>query len=98
MSSHINYHLTRSFWERIDERSKNEKFLVVKGTALFRFEHVVTGERYELTVSAEEARVVETVPGWSHDVTNTGDDELLVMLWANEVFDRDAPDTIAKPL
>lgn len=78
--------------------SKNEKFLVVKGTALFRFEHVVTGERYELTVSAEEARVVETVPGWSHDVTNTGGDELLVMLWANEVFDRDAPDTIAKPL
>lgn len=78
--------------------SKNEKFLVVKGTALFRFEHIVTGERHELTVSAEEARVVETVPGWSHDVTNIGNDELLVMLWANEIFDRNAPDTIAKPL
>ncbi|PSU33170.1 UDP-2-acetamido-2,6-beta-L-arabino-hexul-4-ose reductase [Photobacterium lutimaris] len=78
--------------------SKNEKFLVIKGEALFKFEHVVTGERYELTVNSEEATVVETVPGWSHAVTNVGDDELIVMLWANEVFDRDAPDTIAKPL
>ncbi|PMO27687.1 UDP-2-acetamido-2,6-beta-L-arabino-hexul-4-ose reductase [Vibrio breoganii] len=78
--------------------SKNEKFLVIKGEAVFKFEHVATGERYELTVNADEATVVETVPGWSHDITNIGDEELIVMLWANEIFDRDAPDTIAKPL
>lgn len=78
--------------------TKNEKFLVIKGTALFRFEHIITGERYELTVTGDDARVVETVPGWSHDVTNVGSDELLVMLWANEIFDREAPDTFAKPL
>ncbi|PMM86392.1 UDP-2-acetamido-2,6-beta-L-arabino-hexul-4-ose reductase [Vibrio breoganii] len=78
--------------------SKNEKFLVIKGEAVFKFEHIATGERYELTVNADEATVVETVPGWSHDITNIGDEELIVMLWANEIFDRDAPDTIAKPL
>ncbi|MEZ9588268.1 capsular biosynthesis protein [Vibrio cyclitrophicus] len=78
--------------------TKNEKFLVIKGDALFKFEHVITGERYELTVNSDEATVVETVPGWSHDVTNIGEDELIVMLWANEIFDREAPDTIAKPL
>lgn len=78
--------------------TKNEKFLVIKGKALFRFEHIITGERYELTVTSDSARVVETVPGWSHDVTNTGEEELFVMLWANEIFDRDSPDTIAKPL
>ncbi len=78
--------------------SKNEKFLVIKGEAIFKFEHVVTGERYELAVNSDEATVVETVPGWSHDITNTGEEELIVMLWANEVFDREAPDTIAKPL
>ena len=78
--------------------TKNEKFLVIKGTALFKFEHIITGERYELTVAGDDARVVETVPGWSHDVTNVGSDELLVMLWANEIFDRAAPDTFAKPL
>lgn len=78
--------------------SKNEKFLVIKGEALFKFEHVVTGERYELKVNSDEATVVETVPGWSHDITNIGEEELVVMLWANEIFDRNAPDTIAKPL
>ena len=38
--------------------------------------------------------VVETVPGWTHDITNVGDDEMVVMLWANEIFDRQKPDTI----
>lgn len=78
--------------------SKNEKFLVIKGTALFKFENIATGERYELQTNGEAPRVVETVPGWSHDVTNVGDEELIVMLWANEIFDREAPDTFAKPL
>lgn len=78
--------------------TKNEKFLVIKGQALFKFEHVITGERYELSVDSEVPEVVETVPGWSHDVTNVGSEELIVMLWANEIFDREAPDTIAKPL
>lgn len=78
--------------------SKNEKFLVIKGEALFKFEHIVTSERYEFKVKSEEMIVVETVPGWSHDITNIGEDELVVMLWANEIFNRDASDTIAKQL
>jgi len=56
---------------------------------------VVTGERAEITVQGGEGRIVETVPGWAHDVTNIGGDELVCMLWANEVFDRTKPDTIA---
>lgn len=78
--------------------SKNEKFLVIRGQACFRFEHVITGERYELNVSSDEFKIVETVPGWTHDVTNIGDDDLIVMLWANEIFNRDEPDTIARSL
>ncbi|KNC91479.1 UDP-2-acetamido-2,6-beta-L-arabino-hexul-4-ose reductase [Trabulsiella odontotermitis] len=78
--------------------TKNEKFLVIRGQACFKFEHMITGERYELNVSSEEFRIVETVPGWTHDVTNIGNDELIVMLWANEIFNRDEPDTIARPL
>lgn len=78
--------------------SKNEKFLVIKGSALFKFENIATGERYELAVSSDELRVVETVPGWSHDITNSGQEELIVMLWANEIFDREAPDTFARLL
>jgi len=38
---------------------------------------------------------VDTIPGWAHDITNIGQDELIVMLWANENFDRSRPDTVA---
>lgn len=78
--------------------TKTEKFLVIKGQALFRFRQIDTGDYYELTTSGETPKIVETVPGWTHDITNTGDDEMVVMLWANEVFDRQHPDTITCPL
>lgn len=75
--------------------TKNEKFLVLKGTARFGFRHIITGETYVLETSDRHYQVVETVPGWSHDITNIGDEELVVMLWANELFDPENPDTIA---
>lgn len=75
--------------------SKSEKFLVIKGTAHFGFRHIVSGEAHELTVRGGEARIVETIPGWTHNITNIGDDELIVMLWANEVFNPAKPDTVA---
>jgi UDP-2-acetamido-2,6-beta-L-arabino-hexul-4-ose reductase len=75
--------------------SKTEKFLVLKGTAHFGFRHIVTGETHELVTRGGEAQIVETVPGWTHNITNIGDDEMIVMVWANEVFDRQRPDTVA---
>jgi len=75
--------------------SKTEKFLVIRGTARFAFRHIETGETHELVTRGGEARIVETVPGWTHNITNVGDDELIVMLWANEIFDRARPDTVA---
>ncbi|KFC69457.1 capsular polysaccharide biosynthesis protein CapF [Massilia sp. LC238] len=78
--------------------TKTEKFLVIKGTARFKFRHMLTGETHELTTTGGEPEIVETVPGWTHDITNIGSDEMVVMLWANEVFDRSRPDTFACPL
>ncbi|MGH8436282.1 MAG: UDP-2-acetamido-2,6-beta-L-arabino-hexul-4-ose reductase [Pseudomonas sp.] len=78
--------------------SKTEKFLVIKGKACFRFRHIVSGEFYELFTAGEQPEIVETVPGWTHDITNVGDDEMIVMLWANEIFDREHPDTYARPV
>ncbi|MEJ1355774.1 MAG: NAD-dependent epimerase/dehydratase family protein [Candidatus Sedimenticola sp. (ex Thyasira tokunagai)] len=75
--------------------TKTEKFLVIKGNARFGFRHIVTGEIHELLTSGDEPQVVDTVPGWTHDITNVGEDEMVVMLWANEIFDHDRPDTIA---
>ena len=78
--------------------SKTEKFLVIKGQASFKFRHMQTGQSYELVTTGEKPEVVETVPGWTHDITNIGGEEMVVMLWANEVLDRTHPDTFACPL
>ncbi|NNJ92067.1 MAG: SDR family oxidoreductase [Gammaproteobacteria bacterium] len=74
---------------------KTEKFLVIQGQARFRFRNIVTDEVVEISTSGDGPEVVETIPGWSHDITNIGDREMIVMLWANENFDRDRPDTVA---
>ncbi|MEN1728829.1 MAG: capsular polysaccharide biosynthesis protein CapF, partial [Pseudomonadota bacterium] len=55
-------------------------------------------EQHTLEVSSEQPCVVETVPGWAHDISNMGDEELIVMLWASECFDPDRPDTIASEI
>ena len=78
--------------------TKNEKFLVVSGRARFRFRNILTGETKELEADGASPRIVDTVPGWAHDVTNVGTDNLVVLLWANETLDRDRPDTIASQL
>ena len=78
--------------------SKVEKFLVVQGQARFRFRHILSGEAYELTTSAAELVVVETIPGWTHDVTNVGDGVMVSLLWASEIFDRARPDTVMAPV
>lgn len=78
--------------------SKTEKFLVLRGHARFRFRQVVSGLTHQLSTTGDSPEVVETVPGWTHDITNIGDQDLIVMLWANEVFNRNRPDTIAAAL
>jgi UDP-2-acetamido-2,6-beta-L-arabino-hexul-4-ose reductase len=78
--------------------TKTEKFLVIAGQALFRFRHMESGQVHELKTSGDRPQIVETVPGWTHDITNTGTGEMVVMLWANEVFDRTRPDTYDCPV
>jgi UDP-2-acetamido-2,6-beta-L-arabino-hexul-4-ose reductase len=78
--------------------SKTEKFLVVKGKARFGFRHLVTDEYRAIYTTGDKPEVVDTVPGWTHDITNVGDDEMIVMLWANEIFNRERPDTYGRPV
>jgi UDP-2-acetamido-2,6-beta-L-arabino-hexul-4-ose reductase len=78
--------------------TKCEKFLVLRGKARFRFRNIQTGEAHELLTESEKPMVVDTVPGWTHDITNVGEDEMIVMLWASEQFDRSKPDTYTNPL
>ena len=78
--------------------SKVEKFLVVHGQARFRFRHILSGETYELTTSGGAPVVVETIPGWTHDITNVGEGVMVSVLWASEIFDRARPDTVLMPV
>ena len=73
--------------------SKSEKFLVVKGKAQFNFRHVETNETYEYITSEVMPEIIESIPGWVHAITNIGNEELIVLLWSNEVFDHSNPDT-----
>lgn len=75
--------------------TRNEKFMVIQGKARFGFRDLITDEIYELFTDGSKLEIVETVPGWSHDITNVGDCEMIVMLWGNEIFDREHPDTIS---
>ncbi len=77
--------------------TKTEKFVVLRGDALFRFRQIENGQCHEVRASGARPTVVETVPGWAHSVTNEGEDELVVLLWANELFDTDRPDTRVYP-
>jgi len=73
--------------------SKSEKFLVVKGSARFRFRHIQTNEVFEIYTSGNKPQFVDTIPGWAHEITNIGESEMIVFLWANEIFNRHRPDT-----
>ena len=69
-----------------------------EGEGLFRFRNILTDDFFEITVSGNSATIVDTVPGWAHDVTNVGGENLICMLWASENFDKDSPDTFSSPV
>jgi UDP-2-acetamido-2,6-beta-L-arabino-hexul-4-ose reductase len=75
--------------------SKTEKFLAVSGLARMRFRHLVTGETCELVLSSKKPQVMESIPGWVHDITNMGDSDAIIMIWANEIFDPLNPDCVS---
>ena len=73
--------------------TKNEKFLVVKGEALIEFRHIVTNKKVSYKVSSTKMEVVEMIPGYTHNIKNIGDEEMVLFLWANENFYNNNPDT-----
>ena len=75
--------------------TKNEKFFVVFGNALFNFKNILTGESFQIEASDNNPSCISTIPGWAHDITNIGESDLIVLLWANEIFDQKTPDTFS---
>ena len=73
--------------------TKVEKFFVVKGTALIKLCHMITGQVVDFIVSGEKMKVVDIPPGYTHSIANIGTEDLVTVMWANEIFDQEKPDT-----
>lgn len=75
--------------------SKVEKFLVIHGTGVIRFRNFFSDDVIDYPVSGNIPEIVDIPPGLIHSITNTGEDEMITLFWANEVFDQHRPDTYA---
>jgi len=74
--------------------TKNEKFLVVSGKGVIRFRKIDADEIIEYFVSGDKLEVVDIPVGYTHNIENLGDSDMVTIMWANEVFNKDKPDTI----
>ena len=73
--------------------SKNEKFLVVSGQGVIRFRKVGSSEIIEYHVSGDSLEVLDIPPGYTHNIESLGDTDLITVMWANETYDPEKPDT-----
>ncbi|MBI5975590.1 NAD-dependent epimerase/dehydratase family protein [Staphylococcus canis] len=73
--------------------TKNEKFLVVSGHGVIRFRLPGDDEVIEYFVSGEQLEVVDIPVGYTHNIENLGDTDMVTIMWVNEMFDPDNPDT-----
>jgi UDP-2-acetamido-2,6-beta-L-arabino-hexul-4-ose reductase len=73
--------------------TKNEKFLVVKGEAIIELRDINSDEIIEYKVSDKKMEIVEMIPGYTHNIMNISDEEMILFIWANEAYNHDKPDT-----
>lgn len=78
--------------------TKNEKFLVVAGKGVIRFKHYFEDDIIEYHVDGAKLTVLDIPTGYSHNIENTGDTDLVTLMWASEPFDPGHPDTYFMPL
>jgi len=78
--------------------TKMEKFIVIKGQAKITFKHILTGEIKEYDVNDREFKIVNIPVGYTHKIENTGTGEMILLLWCNEIFDANKPDTYFKKI
>ena len=73
--------------------TKNEKFLVVKGKGCIRFRQIDQDEIIEYHVTGDELTVVDIPTGYTHEITNEGTEDMVTVMWANEAYNPEKPDT-----
>ncbi len=78
--------------------TKNEKFLVVSGKGVIRFRKLGEEKVHEYVVSGEKLEVVDIPVGYTHNIENLGDTDMVTVMWVNEIFDPRNPDTYYMPV
>jgi UDP-2-acetamido-2,6-beta-L-arabino-hexul-4-ose reductase len=73
--------------------TKNEKFLVVSGKGVIRFRKIDSTEVIEYFVSGDKLEVVDIPVGYTHNIENLDEADMVTVMWVNEVFDKEKPDT-----
>lgn len=73
--------------------SKNEKFIAVSGAGVIRLRNIFDDNIIEYNVSESVLEVIDIPPGYTHQILNTGDTDLVVLIWVNELLDKENPDT-----
>lgn len=73
--------------------TKNEKFLIVSGKGVIRFRKIGSDEIIEYYAGGGDMKVIDIPPGYTHHIVNLGEDDLITIMWANEPYDPEKPDT-----
>ncbi len=78
--------------------TKLEKFCVIRGEGIIRFREIGGDEVIEYPVDDTKIKIVDIPPGYSHSIQNTGNNDMICLFWANQIFDPDQPDTYLEPV
>ena len=73
--------------------TKTEKFVVIAGKVRFNFINILTKKKFSILSDENTNLVINTIPGWAHNIENKGNKVAKVLVWANEIFDKKKPDT-----
>ncbi|WP_411169880.1 NAD-dependent epimerase/dehydratase family protein [Clostridium sp. MB05] len=73
--------------------TKVEKFIVIQGKAEVKFRNINDNKIISYKVDGEDLEVIDIPVGYTHSITNIGEDEVITLFWANEIFNQEKPDT-----
>ena len=78
--------------------TKHEKFVVVSGHGAIRFRSALDGDVIEYEADGSHPAIIDIPPGYTHNIENTGEEDLVTIMWASEAFDPARPDTNPLPV
>jgi UDP-2-acetamido-2,6-beta-L-arabino-hexul-4-ose reductase len=73
--------------------TKIEKFIVVTGKAKFNFVNIINKKKNSILVSSNDNLVINSIPGWAHNIENPGKSITKILVWCNEILSKKNPDT-----